>query len=436
MDIITYAILIAFLVLVLIGMPIALAFFLTGFVGIWMLLGSTPALGLIGRTMYTAINSPSFAALPLFILMGAFAAQGGFAKKAYDSLYKLTIKLHGSLAIATCIACGFFGAICGSALATTAVFGEIALPEMDRFGYDKSLSLGVIASSGTFASMIPPSSGLIVYAMFTEQSVAKIFLAGVIPGILTAIAYSVSIYVRVRLNPKLAPKWTGEDFSFKEKITALKDMWSIFVLIFIILGGIYSGLFTPTEAAAVGALAALALGVFEGSIRKFSVVSNSVKETAQTSAMVFLIIVGAMFFSRFVAIGQIADRLTMHVQGLHVHRSIILWSILLLWFFLGMIMEPTGIKALTLPLIFPLIVSLGYDPIWFGIITQKLAEIACVTPPLGLNVYTMKAVAGKNTPIEIVFRGIWPFVVVDVVVLAILIAFPSIVLWLPNLILK
>ncbi len=436
MDLTTFLVLVAFLILVLAGMPIALAFFLTGFVGIYAFLGFTPAIGLIGRTMYTAINSPAFAALPLFILMGAFAAQGGFAKKAYQSLYKLTIRVPGALAIATCFACGFFGAICGSALATTAVFGKIALPEMNKFKYDKRLSLGVIASSGTFASMIPPSSGLIVYAMFTDQSIAKIFLAGIIPGIVTALAYAFSIYIRVRMNPKLAPKWTGEDYSIQEKLAAVRDMWSIFFLIFIILGGIYSGFFTPTEAAAVGALATLIIGVLQGSINKFSIVKDSVKDTAQTASMVFLIIVGAMFFSRFVALGQVADRLTMYVQGLHVHRHFILAGILVIWFFLGMIMEPTGIKALTLPLVFPLIVSLGYDPIWFGIITQKLAEIACVTPPLGLNVYTMKAVAGRDTSIDEVFRGIWPFVVVDVVVVILLIAFPIITLWLPNLLMN
>ncbi len=238
------------------------------------------------------------------------------------------------------------------------------------------------------------------------------------------------------MNPKLAPKWTGEDYSIQEKLAAVRDMWSIFFLIFIILGGIYSGFFTPTEAAAVGALATLIIGVLQGSINKFSIVKDSVKDTAQTASMVFLIIVGAMFFSRFVALGQVADRLTMYVQGLHVHRHFILAGILVIWFFLGMIMEPTGIKALTLPLVFPLIVSLGYDPIWFGIITQKLAEIACVTPPLGLNVYTMKAVAGRDTSIDEVFRGIWPFVVVDVVVVILLIAFPIITLWLPNLLMN
>jgi C4-dicarboxylate transporter DctM subunit len=420
------------LLLIFIGMPIALAFFFVGFVGLISLLGINPAISLLGKSMYFSINSPSFAALPLFILMGAFAAQGGFAERAYKGLYRLTSKIPGALAIATCFACGFFGAVCGSALATTAVFGKVALPEMDKYKYDRGLSLGVIASAGTFASMIPPSSGLIVYAMFTEVSIGKLFLAGVIPGALTAIVYSISIFLRVKRNPELAPIAIDQDFTVKEKIDAIKGMWPIALLIFIVLGGIYSGLFTTTEAAAVGALATLALGIWEGSINRISKVVDAVKGTGQTSAMVFLIIIGAIFLSRFVALGQVADRMVSHVQVLNVHRSLILGAILLVWFLLGMIMEPDGIRALTLPLLFPLVVSLGYDPIWFGIITQKLAEIACVTPPVGLNTFTMKAVAGKDTPIETVFRGIWPFVICDLVVLALLIAFPEIALWLPN----
>jgi len=421
------------LILIAIGMPIAITFVLVGFWGVATVIGFSPTVSILGSTMYYSINTTSYAALPLFILMGAFAARAGFAKKAYECLNMFTIKLPGALAVATSFACGIFGAICGSSLATTAIFGKIALPEMERFGYDKKLSLGTIASAGTFASMIPPSTGLIVYAMFTDQSIAKLFLAGIIPGIFTAIVYSISIIIRVKLNPDLAPMIKEVKYSAKEKFNAVKQTWSIVLLIAIVLGGIYSGLFTPTEAAAMGALAALVIGVIEGNFRNVSSVVQAVMESARTSSMVFLVVVGAMFFSRFVAIGQVTDNLMIYIQGLKVHRHVVMAGILVIWFLLGMIMTPTAIKALTLPVIFPLIVSLGYNPIWFGIVTQKLSEIAAVTPPVGLNVYTMKAVAGKETPIELVFAGIWPFVLCDVFVLILLMIFPILSVYLPNL---
>ena len=425
------------LVFLFIGVPIAINFIIIGFVGIIVLLGSVkPAISILGQSMYYVIASPAFAALPLFVLMGSFAARGGFARKAYDCLFKLTSRLPGSLAIATSFACAAFGAISGSSLATAALFGRIAMPEMDRYKYEKSLSLGTIASSGSFASMIPPSSGLIVYSMLTEQSIGKMFLAGVLPGLLTALAYVVSIIIRVKLNPKLAPTLKDKVFTPREKLESIKDTWSIFILILIVFGGIYSGLFTPTEAAAVGALATFIIGFFQGKLNKLDNVKESVGESAKTSSMIFLIIIGALFFSRFIAISQLTDKLSYAVQAWDVHRSVVLGLILVIWFFLGMIMIPTGIKALVLPIIFPVILLLGYNPIWFGIIIQKLSEIAVVTPPVGLNVYTLKGVVGKGTTLEEVFRGIWPFVLVDVIVLIFLLAFPDISLFLPNLFFK
>lgn len=423
------------LLLLAIGVHISINFFLVGFLGIVALLGLKPALSLLGQTMYYSIASPSFAALPLFMLMGAFAAKGGFARKAYKCIYVLTSKLPGALGIATSYGCAIFGAICGSSLATAAIFGKIALPEMLRYKYDKSFSLGTIASSGTFAAMIPPSYGLIIYAIFTNQSIGKLFLAGIIPGLITATVYSLSIILRVKFNPKLAPKVVSEDYSIKDKMKAIKDTWSIALLIFIVLGGIYSGLFTPTEIAAVGALAALILGIFQGKLNNLNVVKESIRESAHTCSMIFIIIIGALFFSRFVAISQLTDRLAYSIQDWNVRREVVLLGVFVLWFFLGMILEGTGIKALLLPIVFPIIMSIGYDPIWFGIVTLKLGEIAAVTPPVGLNVYALKGVAGEGTSLEDVFKGIWPFVLCDIIVLILLVAFPNIVLYLPNLIL-
>jgi C4-dicarboxylate transporter, DctM subunit len=427
---------IGLLLFLLLGTYIAIDFLFIGLIGTAIILGIKPALQLLGQTMYYSIATPNFAALPLFVLMGAFAARGGFAKKAYEGVQGMTAGLPGSLAIATCFGCAAFGAISGSSLATAAIFGKLALPEMERYKYNKKLALGSIAAAGTFAAMIPPSGGFIVYAIFTGQSVGRLFMAGIVPGIITAIVYSLSIMIRVKRNPKLAPTEGEEKTSFKERISSVSKIWTIAILALIVLGGIYSGLFTPTEAAAAGAFATLLLGVQQGKIRKFSIIKEALRESAATTSMIFLIIISALFFSRFLAITQIPNKLSMMVQSLDCPRIFIMLAILFIWFILGMIIIPTGIFALTLPIVFPIIVNLGYDPIWFGVIALKLSEIAAVTPPVGLNVYALKGVAGKGTTIEDVFSGIWPFVICDIIVLILLLMFPEITLWLPNMMAK
>lgn len=425
-----------FLFLLLFGVHIAIDFIFVGILSTTIFIGLKPMLSILGQTMYYSIASPGFVALPLFIIMGAFAARGGFAKGAYEGIYNVSSKLPGSLAISTCYACAAFGAVSGSALATAAVFGKIALPEMQKYKYNKSLALGSIAAAGTFADMIPPSGMFIIYAIFTQQSVGKLFMAGIIPGLITATVYALSIIIRVKRNPKLAPMISSDiDLSWKDKIWSLRKIWPILLLASIVLGGIYSGLFTPTEAGAAGAFGALILGIFLGDLNKIINIKHSLRESAQTTSMIFLIIIGAMFFSRVLAITQIPVTLTMLISSWEVPRIFILISILLVWFFLGMIIIPTGIYAITLPIVFPIIQSLGYDPIWFGVITLKLTEIAAVTPPVGLNAYALQGVAPEGTTLEDVFSGIWPFVLCDIIVLIFLIIFPEICLYLPNLLL-
>lgn len=418
------------------GFQIGLNFLLVGVISGTLIIGFNRTLILLGETMYYSIASPTFASLPLFVLMGAFATRGGFAKRAFEGVYTATAGLPGSLAIATCYSCAAFGAISGSSLATAAVFGKLVLPEMARYKYNKSLALGCIAAAGTFAAMIPPSIGFIVYAMFTDQSVGRLFAAGILPGIITATVYSISIIYRVKKNPELAPLIADEKkFTIKQKIFALKKTGPILTLALIVLGGIYSGLFTPTEAAAAGAFATLIFGIRLGKLGKLEYFKQSLRESAQITSMLFIIIVGAMFYSRILSLTRIPVELSIMLQGWDVPRVFILGGILLIWFILGMIMNPTSIYALTLPIIFPIVTRLGYDPIWFGVIACKLGEIAAVTPPVGLNVYVLKGVAGEDTTIEEVFSGIWPFVVCDIIVLILLIAFPQITLFLPNLLL-
>lgn len=439
MDPVTVGLIGILLLLILLGkgIHIAIDFFVVGFLGIAVLVGFQGAMSFLSQTMYYTIATPTFCALPLFILMGAFAAMGSFAQQAYEGIHDLTEGLPGSLAIATCFGCAAFGAVSGSSLATAALFGKIVLPEMTRYKYDKPFALGSIAAAGGFAAMIPPSAGFIVYAIFTEQSIGKLFMAGILPGILTAAAFSVMIILRVLRNPSLAPRDYAESERVgkvdKGKLGSLRKMWSIGLIAAIVLGGIYSGIFTPTEAGAVGALSALVLGFQQGKIRSMEAIRKGMRDSAHTTSMIFIIMVGALFFGRFLALTRIPSFASNLITGWDMPRFAVLSGVLLIWFLLGMIVIPTGIMALTLPIFFPIIVSLGYDPIWFGVIIMKLGEIAAITPPVGLNVYALKGVAGKDTSLEEVFRGVWPFIFCELAVLGILILFPQISLFLPNL---
>ena len=421
------------------GLQIGLAFLLSGFAVSTLLLGFNSSLSLLGQVSYFSVASPTWACIPLFILMGSFAALGGFARRAYTGVNALSIGMPGSLGVATCFSCAVFGAISGSSIATTAIFGKMSLPEMDRLRYDRTFSVGCIASAGTFASMIPPSMMMIIYALFTQQSVGKLFAAGIIPGFLTAVVYSISIIYRVRKNPDLAPSPHADDPSFmgRGKWKEASQMWPVIVIAVIVLGGIYSGLFTPTEAAAAGSLVTLLFGFLLGSFRRLNVLITAMKESANTTAMLFLINVGALFYSRVLAVTRLPTELTMMLSHLDVPRIFILIGILIIMFILGMIMVPVGIYALTLPIIFPMLISLQYDPIWFGVIALKLTEIGAITPPVGLNVYAMKGVIPRsmNISLEDIFRGIWPFCLCDIIVLVVLIMFPKLSTWLPELLL-
>ncbi len=427
------------LLLLLLGLPVAANFFIVGFFGLTAIIGFNRAVSILGQSLYHTVATPTWAALPLFILMGALATQGGFAKKAYQGLNKFTSGLPGALGIATCMACAAFGVISGSAAATAAIFGKLAFPEMQRYGYDKAFAVGTIASAGTFAAMIPPSGLMIVYCLLTEQSIGRLFAAGFIPGIITAIVYSVSIIYRAKNNPKLIKKPLDNDIEYetgirmKERIMALFDMWPVLIVAALVLGGIYSGNFTPTEAAAVGCISIFFLGLLQGYFRRKEDIVESLKQSASTTSMLFIIIIGALFFSRYIAYTRIPTRLTSWLLALDIPNVVILVGVLFIWFLLGMIIIPDAIYALTVPLMFPIIINLGYDPIWFGIITIKLSEIANVTPPVGLNLFTIQGSIGKSIKIHEIYEGIWPFVLCDLIVLIFLILFPQITLWLPNL---
>lgn len=421
--------------LLIIGLPIAGIFFLLGVGGLTFILDLDKALSLLAQTLYHSVATPNWAAMPLFILMGSLAASGGFAQKAFNGLNTMTRGITGAVGIATCYSCAFFGSICGSAAATGAIFARLAIPEMRRLGYDKSLAAGIVASAGTFATMIPPSGLMIVYCLLTQQSIGRLFAAGVIPGMLTATLYAVSIYARIKLNPDLVKTDISEPpVTTGDRLFATIDVFPLLFIAFIVSGGIYGGIFTPTEAAAVGCIVILGMGVFYRTLNNRAVLRDALRTSAMMSAMIFIVIIGALFFSRYLALTQVPTNLSSWVAALEVPRFVILLGILGIWFVMGIFMLPDGIFALSLPLTFPLIVNLGYDPIWFGIVAMKLSEIANVTPPVGLNIFALQGVVDDDVKVTDIYKGVWPFIYIDVAVLVALIVFPDIALFLPNLI--
>ncbi|WP_422073559.1 TRAP transporter large permease [Tranquillimonas rosea] len=427
---------VALLALLLLGMHLAVTFLLVAFCGVTILLNPDAALSLIGETMYSAIATPTYTVLPLFVLMGAFAAASGFAEQAYRSIHRAAARVPGSLAIATSFGSAAFATICGSSLATASVFGRIAYPEMRRYGYDRSFALGSIACSGTFASMIPPSGMFILFAIFTETSVGRLFMAGIVPGVLTATVYAVSMYLRARANPKLAPISDEEhEVTPRERVRALGGLWQIALLGTVVIGGMYAGFFTATEAGAVGALGTLLFGLANGPLRRFSNFRGALRDSAQITATLFFIIVGALFFSRFLGLSRIPYNLTVFLESWEVHSHVILGLILVTWFLLGMLIVQTAVFALTLPILFPIVVNLGYDPIWFCVIAMKMNEIAGVSPPVGLNAFSLAGTAGKDVRVDHVYRGVLPFILCDLGVLLLLFLFPALVTFLPDLML-
>ncbi len=369
--------LLALLLLLFLGLHMGVDFILVGLLGLTILINFKAAMSLLGETLYNAIASPTFCVLPLFILMGAFASRGGFAGLAYSNVHKICARLPGALAIATSFGCAIFASICGSTIATATIFGRIAYPEMKRYNYEKSYALGAIACSGSFACMIPPSGMFILFAIFTDQSVGKLFLAGIFPGILTAFVYAFSMYLRAKLYPHLAPIHPEElKITAKDRVTAAIGLWPIITLSSMVIGGIYTGIFTANEAGAVGAFGALVFGVFHGKLRKMQPIRDTLRETARTTAMLFFIIIAAMYFSRFLTMTRIPTDLSNFLASWQVHPHIVFICIIAVWFFLGMVIYQAAVFALTLPIIFPVLVGLGYDPIWICVVAMKLNEIA------------------------------------------------------------
>ncbi|MBW2027926.1 MAG: TRAP transporter large permease [Deltaproteobacteria bacterium] len=408
-------------------MQIGFSMAVVGFLGFAVLTSFTPSFSILGMEPYKIGASYSLTVIPLFILMGQFANYSGMGFEIYQTVYRWLGFLPGGLSMATIGACGGFAAISGSSLAAAATMGMVALPEMKRFRYDDSLATGCIAAGGTLGILIPPSTVMIIYGILTEQPIATLFIAGVFPGLLLAGLFILTIYIMTKIKPSLGPP--GPKFTMKEKLYSLKDTWSILSLFFLVMGGLYTGWFTPTEAAGVGAFGAFLITIVKGKLTRANLWA-SLAETTKTTAMVFLILIGAHIFGYFLTISQIPDQLSILATEAGLDRYVVMSLLVLAYAILGCFMEGLAIMVLTIPVVYPMVLDLGFDPIWFGVIITLVMEMSLITPPVGVNVFILSGIA-KDVPMYTIFRGIVPFWIAMVACIILVTIFPQIALFLP-----
>jgi len=416
--------------LLFLGMPIAFVMMLVGFLGIGYLTSINAALPVIANTVYETASFYPYTIIPLFILMGGFAGNAGITRELYQTFDKWFRRLPGGLGIATIASCAFFAALSGSSVAAAAAMGNIAIPEMRRFKYAPKLAVGTVAAGGTLSFLIPPSLGFVVYGMLTEQSIGKLLISGIFPGIFLSLAFIVVIIVQVKMDPGLAPATPGE-VSFKEKILALQGIWETLLVFFIVMGGIYLGFINPTEAGAIGATALLILILLKKRLTLKNL-SASLFEAARISVLVLFLVAGASVFSYFLALSTIPMAVSSWMAGLEVSRYVILTIIILIYLILGCFLDAISMMVLTMPVIFPVVKTLGFDPIWFGVICVIMMEAGLITPPVGLNVYTLAGVV-KDVPMQTIFRGAAPFLISMIAVVILITIFPKIALFLPSM---
>ncbi len=417
--------------LLITGTHIGVGLGISGFIGILITINERAAFAQVATVPFSTTNSFTLAVIPLFILMGSLATQAGLTTDLYRAAYNWLGKISGGLAMATTLASAAFGAACGSTIVNAAVFTKMAMPEMTKFGYDRRLSAGCIAASGTLASLIPPSILMIIYAVITEQSVARLLVAGLVPGFLSAAVYMLGIYLVAKARPDLAPI-PNVTITRRERWESLKGVWGISFLFILVIGGIYMGFFVPTYAGAVGAFGAFMIVAAKRKLNGKLLV-DTFKDAGITTSTIFIIVIGGIIFARFLTYTGLVGDISEWMIALELSPIAYLIGFAILYLILGMLIDPIAIMVMTLPVMFPIMTSVGYDPIWLGVIAIKLAEISLITPPVGLNVYVVRSASPVKLRLEEVFAGITPFLIMDVFTLALLIAFPSIVLFLPSL---
>ncbi len=415
-------------------MPVAYVMGLVGFVGFSLMISTNAGLNLLAKDYYENFSSYGLSTVPLFILMGQLAFNAGISSRLYDTAYKFLGSTRGGLAIASVSACTAFGAVCGSSAATAATMATVGLPEMKRFDYADELAAGSVASGGGLGMIMPPSVVLIVYGVLTEQSIGKLFVAGILPALLVTLLFIIAIIIWCALAPSQGPR--GEKFSWKARLKSLWGMCETLLVFALVMGGLFLGWFTPTEAAAIGVCGVLLVTTLRRQLTWASFV-DALYETLKTSCMVLMLVGGAVIFGKFLAVTRIPYNIASWIGELDLPAIAVLGMVVLVYFIGGCFMDSLALVMLTVPIFFPLIVGLGYDPIWFGIIIVMVTEMGVITPPVGINVYVVYGVArglpGGGMTLESIFKGIAPFMLAVLIGTIILAIFPQIILYLPNL---
>jgi C4-dicarboxylate transporter DctM subunit len=415
-------------VLMLLRVPVGMAMGLVGVTGFGYIVGGAPTLKMIGQTSMRTVTDYTFGVIPMFLLMGAFVTVSGMSRELFRAANTWLGHLRGGLGFATILACGGFAAISGSSVATAATFSTVAYPEMRRYNYPQSFACGVVAAGGSLGAMLPPSTVLAVYGIITEQDIGKLFVAGILPGLLAISMYITTIVLMGWLRPGFLP--SGTRATWKQRFESMREVWAPLLLFVFVIGGLYGGLFTPTEAGGMGAGGAFLIGVMRGRLSRKDIRASLLQAT-RTAAAVFTVLIGALLFGYFLTVTQTPQKVTLFLTSLGLGRYGVLALIMLMYLLLGCLMDALAMVILTVPIMFPVILSLGFDPIWFGVIIVMTVELGLIHPPVGMIVFVIKSVV-HDVDFLTIFKGVLPFILTDLLRLAILIAFPMIALFLPS----
>lgn len=415
------------------GLPVAFGMFIAGAIGHILVVGYMQAIFSIPIVFYENMSRGTIVVVPIFVLMGMFAWKSGLADDAFEAAQKWVSSIPGGLAQATILAGAAFAAACGTTIASCAALGKICVPAMRKAGVDEKLGLGAVAATAALSVMIPPSIIMPIYAVITEQSVGKLLIAGILPGVVATLIFMLQIFIMVKRKPRLVPAMTGVPWG--ERLLSLRKVWGIALLFFIVMGGIYSGIVTPTEAASVGAFGALLIGLTTRRLNWKEGVLSSLRDTASITCSVLILTVCALYFSHFLVLSRLPTEVTRFITNLSAPPLAILVGILLLYTVLGCILDSLSMILLTMPIVYPAILRLGYDPIWFGVIVVMMVELAALTPPFGINLFVLKS-AVPDAGMKTIIQAVIPFIIADFIIIAIYVAFPQISLFLPNMMTK
>ena len=418
------------LILFIAGMPVAFSMAIVGFTGFAYVAGISPALNLLPQDIFETFSSYPLSVIPMFILMGTFAFASGISQRLYKTTHAWVGQLRGGLTIATVLACAGLAAICGSTAATAATMGQIAIPEMRKYRYNMRFATGTVAAAGTLGILIPPSTIFIVYGILTEESIGKLFMSGVLPGFILTLFYIATVYILCRRNPELGPP--GVKTTFKEKIVATGGIIEALILFLLTIGGLFLGWFSPTQAGAIGAGGSLLIGLGRKQLTWKGFLESG-KEGIRTACMVLFIIMGATVFGHFMAVTTIPFLLADWVGGLPIPAWAVMSVIICIYFLGGFFMDSMALVVVTIPIFFPVVTKLGFDPIWFGVMIVLVAEMGVITPPVGVNVFVIKGIV-PDVPLHVIFRGIFPFLGALFLLAAILMVFPQVATFIPSLI--